>query len=225
MQFEIVKILHDISSMSILVPFLVGTFLYARLSKDSRLIFFVVFFGAVSQLMQFYFPKETATLNILYNLYTPIEFGLILFLFLGKWKTIIAKRIFYVSIAFYFFVSLFFLFKSGIFDDFLSTWAWVSNLTYVIWILAFLFEQYQEKSILVFRPSAPFFWFIIGILFYSACTMLTFSFWSFMEAKNSEIGNVLKIIHHIFNTNMYIFFSIGFLKDGIKKINDNKILD
>lgn len=215
MNFNLIKFLTDVSTFVILMPLLVGGMSCIRLSKDSLLILGVVFFGSIPQLLNFFQPCEELLNNVLYNLYTPLEFLLYGLLFAKKWQDAAERKIFSISIILYFFLSIIFVAKWGIEDDFIYSWAWTNNLIYVIWILVFLYGQYNKNVSLIFTPGVPFFWFLIGILLYAPCTMLVFSMWDFLYQNKSDTANTLRIIHAVFNINMYVFFTIGFLKDSL----------
>lgn len=53
--------------------------------------------------------------------------------------------------------------------------------------------------------------YLLGLFFYSSCTMLIFALWDYIMANRDSYLKNLWIIHDVFNTFMYIIFSIGFL--------------
>lgn len=219
---DLQKLLHDVSSWSIILPLLLGSLFIRNLTRDSLLILAAVILGSISQLINFFYPNAEAFLVIIYNLYTPAEFIFFYALFANKWLKTIRKQIFEILGGLYLIISICIVSTWGISNTFISSWAWINNLFYVVWIMMLLYEQYFKSIAFLIIPSIPFFWFVIGILFYAPCTMLAFSMWDYMEKSKSDLAVLLKIIHHIFNINMYIFFTIGILIDSKKLKNPHK---
>lgn len=210
-------ILRDISSWSIILPLIIGCLLIRYLSKDSWFILGVVFAGSISQITNFFYPEKEKFLNLIYNIYTPVEFFLIYFLLKLKWHHKGREKVFNGLCLFYIAISAFFISTFDLSKDFISSWAWSNNLIYIIWIVLLLYEQYDTETIFEFSPATALFWFIIGILLYAPCTMTTFFMWDFIHESKTDLAMYLKIIHHIFNINMYVFFTIGFAKDYNQK--------
>ncbi|MEO6706349.1 MAG: hypothetical protein ABIN04_10945 [Ginsengibacter sp.] len=214
--------LTNISIYSILLPLLVGVIFFRKLSKDSRLVWGVVFAGTIPQLLK---PviDNTTSLDTIYNLYIVIEFVIISFLFRNKFYLKRLNAVFRISILVYVILSLPVIIFNGIQNRFLNEWICLNSLAYTTWILIFLLEQYNDQYVFKLTFNSSFFWFITGIFFYSLCTLLIFSFWRFIETSPKNISDKLKAIHEIFNTNLYLFFTVGFfteiihLKKGITK--------
>ena len=210
----VVTTLANISIYSILLPLLVGVILFRKLSKDSRLIWGVVFAGAIPQLLK---PviDNTTSLDTAYNLYIVIEFIMISFLFRNKFYLKRFKSAFRVSILVYVILSLPIIILNGIQNRFLNEWICLNSLAYTTWILMFILEQYSNKYVFKLTYNSSFFWIITGIFLYSLCTLMIFSFWRFIETSPKNISEILKAIHEIFNTNLYLFFTVGFLMEII----------
>lgn len=201
------RLLNFISIYSILLPVCIGLLFIKKLSRDSILIFIIAFIGAIPQLLSPSF-HETKFLSIAYNLYVLIEFIIMCFLFKNKFfhkKTI---KIFLYTIFFYSLLVVILILINGIIFRFLSEWICLNSLIYISWILLLILEQYDDV-LLNLTPFTSFFWYILGIFLYSSCTMLLFSLWNYMENVSVE----LKVIHQIFNTILYVMFTIGFFID------------
>lgn len=213
------EIMGLIAVYSILIPLIIGTVFLKKLSDDSLIIWGVVLVGTIPQLLNPILGKGT-TLNIAYNLYILSEFILIFFLFRKKFYKKIMIKIFYqTSLAYLILISILFIFN-GIINRFLNEGICLNSIIYTSWILMMLLEQYTEASQIRFIPDTPFFWYILGIFLYALCTILIFSFWDFMQRGSHYISDIFKAIQQIFNINLYVMFSIGFIKDILyPKIN------
>ena len=103
------QIVQLISEWIIVVPFITGLLLFYRLKLDSRIIFFIVCAAFAPQLATTFLKNiDKPGLNILYNLYTPVEFLLFLFFFSTKlkWdKVFYALSIIAAFAGFYFFLN------------------------------------------------------------------------------------------------------------------------
>ena len=78
-----ISILGDFSIWIILLPAITGLILFKRLDKDSKIIFVVVLLACIPQVLKF-FMDGTELLNIVYNVYTPLEFIVYWILFRQK---------------------------------------------------------------------------------------------------------------------------------------------
>ena len=78
-----------------------------------------------------------------------------------------------------------------------------------------ILEIYENDQIL-FDYKSSLFWLIIGLFFYTSCTVLIFSLWHYIKSMKSTRLDNLWIIRDFFNVIMYICFSIAFLKSDVK---------
>lgn len=206
------EILSSISIWSVVAPLIIGLIWCRNLSVDSLLILAVVFLSTIPQLMDL---PETQTdklvKSIAYNIYTPCEFILLAALFRNKILTRPKMRIFNITIILYCIGAIFTFDYYGIKEDFISALASANNFIYTCWIMLLLLEQYELDKPFPLNFKTPFFWYAIGLFFYSVCTILIFVLWYNLEGAESKSAKI--IIHSIFNINMYIMFMIGILKD------------
>ncbi len=219
------EILNYISIWSVAVPFIVGMIWHRKLSRDSLFVLAIVFFSTISQMMDL--PEMVTYKNyqgIAYNIYTPCEFILLSFLFRNKIITKNKRTIFSFLCIIYTVIVAFSFYDLGI-ETFISELASLNNFIYTVWIMLFLLEQYELDKPFLFNFKTPFFWYTIGILFYSVCTLLIFILWYNLDNGDNINKAIKKIIHSIFNINMYVMFTIGIIKD-IKVVNlKRKILN
>ena len=206
-----IEILLYISIWIIILPAITGLILFRRLDKDSQIILVVVLIGCIPQLSKF-FMDGTALQNIVYNVYTPVEFIAYWILFRRKILTPSRKTILDGMAAVFILVSLYVIYSYDIRSTFISAWVALRNIFQVSWVGLCLLEYYYSEDSLI-NSSQPFFWFLIAITIYASSTAIYFSLLQFIEA-NKEQFHIVKAIHHIFNILLYIFFTIGFLKNS-----------
>jgi len=208
---QVVSILHTISIWSILLPLLIGIPSYRKLNVESRIIFFVVVIGAIPQLLR-PFINDTALLWILYNWYTPIEFALYCSMFIIKTTSRFNRIFFYFSAFVFAFVSGWFIYSHNLSRGLLHNWVVVNNTIQICWVCVFLMEYYRHDEAEI-ETWHPFFWFLSGIAVYATCTIVVYGLWDNIRASSSGPTQLLNGIHHFFNIMLYIFFSIGLLKN------------
>jgi len=214
-----VSILGSISIWIILVPLLIGVASYSKLNYDSKLILSIVLIGTLPQVLR-PFINNSSSLTLLYNLYTPSEFIVYYFLFIKKVSLPYFKNIFVTTAVFFLLASLFFIFKQGLLNRFINEWVIINNIFQIIWICLCLMEYYKTEDSVI-ETNQPFFWFLIGITAYSTCTVVFYSLWYFIKSDSGSQTQILKIIHHIFNIALYVFFSIGLFKNyTLKHLNN-----
>ena len=206
-----IDILLYISIWIIILPAIIGLILFRRLDKDSRIILVVVLIGCIPQIIKF-FMDGTPLQHIVYNVYTPVEFIAYWILFRQKILTPSRKTILDGMAALFIFVSLYVIYSNDIRTAFIGAWVAMRNIFQVSWVGLCLLEYYYSDDSLI-NSSQPFFCFLIAITIYASPTAIYFSLLQFIEA-NKEPFHIVKAIHHIFNILLYIFFTIGFLKNS-----------
>lgn len=206
-----ISILGDISIWIILIPLFTGILGYKKLDEDSRLILLVVLGGTIPQVLRPFINNSTI-LNILYNVYTPFEFIVYWLLFKNKITTPSLKKIIRLTIVVFFCMSFLLVFHSGITNRFLNEWVIISNIIQLIWICLSLMQYYYSDEAII-EKSQPFYWFIIGITSYAACTVVYFSLANFIKNNPNSQYEIIKIIHHFFNIALYLLFFQGLLQN------------
>lgn len=207
-----VSILGKISIWIILVPLLIGLSVLYKLDRDSRLVLLIIFIGTIPQVLN-PFLKGTPALIFLYNLYTPFEFFIYWFLFNAniKGKTLRSTTlvIFYLFIV----ISIFLVVRNNLFASFTTVWVVVNNCFQLILaglcLLTFFYSDENDLS-----RERPLFWYLIGIILYASCTVIFYSLWNYLKRNSDSSVSSLNIIHHVFNITLYVFFSIGLLKNA-----------
>jgi hypothetical protein len=192
-----------------LLPTVIGCSFFYKLEAKSKIILLLVLAACVPQLARALLGR-TSLLNIFYNINIGIELLLLFLFFRGRYspgtRSVLFNTLAIISIISGF-VSIIVM---GLESKFLTEWLCINNITYTAWILMLIFDLYErDKDLLEIRR--PFMLYLIGLFFYSSCTILIFSLWSYLMANKDSYLRNLWIIHDVFNTFMYTAFSFGFL--------------
>lgn len=210
--------LQLISEWIVVVPFVWGLLLFSKLDTASKIIFCVVCIALIPQLATTFLKNvDKEFLNILYNLYTPLEFCFLLFFFYQRNK----NRFLILSILLLNIIISIFLFSikdisNGVVFQMIS----INNLLYTFLIFLYLIKQFNNDNYLL-SISDPYNWYIIGLLLYAPCTFFVFANYLKTSSNLNSGKSVLWVIHNIFNILMYIFFAIGFLKNKSNQLKDS----
>jgi hypothetical protein len=212
-----------ISIWIVVLPLVAGLINYKGLNHDSKWIFYMTVAAVPPQILTLIeHLNETPELNILYNLYTPIEFVLVYGLLLGKYEVPINRKVQKFSAIVYAGISIYFIAVFGIRKQFLDRWECANSLIYIIWIMTFLKEQYGSDSFIIHKRN-PFAWYVLALIIYSPCTMLVFSLYYYIrDPHRAELYN-LWLIQEICNILLYLFFAVGLFisrKDAIDRYNE-----
>ena len=205
----------EVSIWCILLPLITGSLLYKKLDADSRLIFFLVAFATLPQILTAFF-QHSSGLIFIYNIYTPVEF-IFIYLFIGnKFQGAIFKKISVLLIFLFISYSCFLCMYYGLSERFLNEWVCSANMCYLIWIFLFILESLILEKKLV-NTHNPAFWFITGLIIYTPCTIFVFALCYYIETSGNYLIKNLWIIHGIFNTILYVLFAIGLYQNVSKK--------
>lgn len=203
-------ILENISIWIILLPLLTGSWFIKKMSRDSFIIFVLVIIATPPQLITAFFELRSNTLNLFYNVYTPIEFILLFFLFKPKFYSSVNKKIFIATGVLYVIISVLFLLLFNLSKVFVNEWACVNNLLYIVWILMYISEIFSFNFAEIKKDTA-FSYFLLGIFLYAQCTVLLFALYYYIS-QSAVLGNTW-IIQSLGNIAMYILFTLGILLD------------
>lgn len=205
------QIILQLSIWSVLVPLVAGLFFYRYMDDPSRIIFYVVICATIPQLLTLQMLHMKG-LNIIYNLYTLVEFVLI-FLFVGiRLQTKALRRISYSMVALFVILSVWLVAFYGMYQKFLNELVCAANIAYLTWILMYILEGLLHEEKLM-NARLPEFWFIAGLLLYASCTILLFSLTYYIKTSTNPIIHNLWQVQGVLNVVMYILFAIGFSKN------------
>ncbi|MDB5206698.1 MAG: hypothetical protein JWR72_1773 [Flavisolibacter sp.] len=204
------SILHILSIWIIVIPVLVGIMNFKGLNKDSKWIFLLVVIALVPQVLTATIAKETALLNLSYNLYTPVEFGILYAVFLSKYRTSSSRLIMQASLGIYLIICSYFFISFGLESKFLNGLVCANNIIYMLWILLLLKQEYSKDSMLIVKGNA-FTWYLISIIIYAPSTLIVFALYYYIRDESSPVLMNLWIIQSICNILLYLLFSTGLL--------------
>jgi hypothetical protein len=208
-------LLSHIANWSIVLPMLLGFLFLKKLDRDSRIILFIVTAGAVPQLMD-EFSTLTGTMLfepiiwILYNIYITTEFITYFFLFRSKINHQKARDIMLASSVIFLVSTAILYHMRDIKPKFIFELAAASYVIQLSWVFMGLLSYYTSEDELM-STRRPYFWFLIGIAAYAACTAPYFCIWSYANAKYQVGENILNLIHYVFNTFLYLSFAVGMI--------------
>ncbi len=199
------------SIWSIVLPFTIGGAFYKLLSDDSRIIYFLVIGDFITQMARVALGR-TPSLIYFYNIDIIVQYGVLYLFFVSKFTLVRSKKYFNVGNLFGVSVAIYFLIFKGISAKFNNEWVCINFLIFVFWILLLLLDYYENDEVYL-KVKSNIFFFMIGLFFYTSCTLLIFSMWDYIMNNKASFLNNLWIIHDVFNVMMYFSFSIGFLFD------------
>jgi len=199
----------QLSIWIIVVPLVAGLVFFRFLDAPSRLVLYLVILAAIPQLLTATM-HHNRNLNIIYNIYTPVEF-LFFYLLLGNKlkQQVVFKTISFILIVVFLATLALLTWLYGIKDKFLNELVCVANITYLFWVFMFILKGLLNDEQLL-NTRLPIFWFIAGLLLYTPCTIYVFAMTYYIEQSTNPFIHNLWSIHGIFNSLLYIFFSIGF---------------
>jgi hypothetical protein len=207
-----ISILEALNIWIILLPATTGLILFKKLDKDSKIIFVVVLLACVPHVLKFYMDG-TELLTIVYNVYTHLEFVFYWILFRQKIVSPSRKTILDATAVVFVVVSAYLIYNYNISTRFINELVVWNNIFQVSWVGLCLLEYYYSEESLI-NSSQPFFWFLFAITGYASCTAVFFSLWHFLENNTEQQFHIVRAIRHLFNILLYVFFTIGFLKNS-----------
>lgn len=201
----VTRLLHQISIWIILLPLITGLWFSKKLSHKSLIILLLVIVATPPQLSSDFFPEKLS--NVLYNIYTPIEFFILYYFFKDRIYSNIGKKVFKSSFITYFVTSTVILaIQQNIEARFISEWVTVNNLIYLFWIVVYFRDQLLLPQ-MELSFNEPFIWCLLGIFIYASCTSLHFILYETIQ------NSYLKIFQSSFNILLYVLFTISLIKD------------
>ena len=118
-------------------------------------------------------------------------------------------------------MAIYFLLFVGLQGRFVSEWVCFNNIIYTAWILLLVLEIYEDDAISL-HQQMPLFWYLLGMFFYTSCTILIFCFWDYIMTVKNKYFDMLFEVYGLFNIFMYVAFAIGLLLDVSDYLKMNK---
>lgn len=203
----------QLSIWSILLPLVAGFFYFKQLDEPSRIIFTVVILATPAQLLTVAII-HTQRLNVVYNVYTLLEF-LLFYLFIGRnFRRQAFKTISLTAVGLFYLFAVWLVGRHGLYNKFLNELVCAANCTYLVWVFMYILEGSLSEQKLM-NPALPFFWFVLGLLFYTPCTIFVFALTHYIQKSTNPFIHNLWSIQGLFNTLMYVLFAVGFYKSRL----------
>lgn len=209
-------VLHTISIWIVVVPFLLGILNMKHLNRDARWIFMLVSVSLVPQLATAILQNDHPAFNLIYNVYTPMEFFILYHIFSSKFQGRSRKRIVRGSSLFYVLTCLIAFGYYSLWRRFVGELVVVNNLIYMLWILLLLEQEYAEDHRLIYRRN-PFTWLLIALIFYAPCSLITLALYQYIRDPLNPGLAVLKFIQDVFNILEYMLISVGLILRNTKQ--------
>lgn len=197
-----------ISSVSILVPVVTAIYKYNRLNKILKILFWLLVFGAMCELIDFVLLQNKLNNIWLFNLYSITE-GFALCYLIGKWFN--SKPMFriamtlFVCFSFFWFYSIFI--SNGMYE-FNSAEKTVKGII-LIFLSGYLLILLSMDENLVIGTDYRF-WISTAILFYFSMTLVVFSTAN-LFLDNHRAMHYSWTIHSIINIITNLIFAYGFI--------------
>ncbi len=203
----------QLSIWSILLPLVAGFVYFKQLDQPSLLIFIVVVLATIPQLLTLSMI-HTEELNVVYNVYTLLEF-LLLYFFIGRnFQRQIFNRIGMITVGLFCLLGMWLIGKYGLYQKFLNELICAANCIYLAWIFMFILEGLLNEQKLV-NPRLPLFWFLTAILFYAPCSIFVIALAHYIKKSTNPLIHNMWSVHGVFNILMYVFFAVGFYKSHL----------
>jgi len=206
------------STWIIILPFVVGSILFAYLTFNSKLVLLLVILGLIPHVFFGVSSKFPGLpINFSFNLYAIIEF-IIMFIICRSviqsnfpYFTAVRRWTFLSSIVLYVFISTFLILRHGIRHVFVSELVFVNSFMFTAWILLYFYLiLIDDRSEFTFQHSTT--WYFISYLLFSATSALVFIFWNY-KASGIIILKSFSYIKNLFNIVLYVFIAAGFFMD------------
>jgi hypothetical protein len=212
---KIRELLHLVSIWSVVAPAFVGFLLFRKLSAHATIIWGMTVFAVVPQLLR-YFVNENQVRTTVYNFYTVIEFLFASFFFISIFPIKkIAINLFILIGCFFALLFSVLCFLQGVSMKLFNETILLTNVYEIGFVLLFFYQTYSREGS-VFIKGRTEKYFILGMLAYAPTTMVIFSLWYVLHGENSDIFKNLLMIHYVFNSVMYFFYTYGILLDSRK---------
>lgn len=199
--------LHQLSYFSVLIPIVVGLFVFIYLDANSKIVLFVLLFASISNLAPVFFEKKE-DVWLFYNLYIVADVSLWAIIFLINQRNKTIRLLTGIIWLFTLLISLYYFFKTGISTRFYNELVCLDSLVQVIWVLLYFYSLYKNEDI-EHLFNKPMFWFCVGILLYSPSTYFLFAFYNDIRLAVTDKYAYLWRFHDLMNSLLYISLSIG----------------
>jgi hypothetical protein len=200
------EFLLNLSTYSILLPFLTGLLLWRFQDANARIMIILLAFATLPQLSsKLGFSRETKI--TFYNCYILMDILLWGFLFLRNTRSKRARAMIVTLCLVLVTYSILIFTANGTGKLFFSYLVSLNSIIQVICVLIYFYEKYSSE-IFIRLVDDSMFWFCFGILVYAPLTYFMFAFRFYVP--NKELANWWNY-HHVINTILYLIITAGML--------------
>ena len=192
-----------VSALSILIPLILGIFLFKDLSKDLRLFMYYIVLSFVTDLVSFIVMSYSYRNAPILNIFTVLEFIFLIYI-LSIWNTYKIFIIIFKALIPLFVIAFVLLDILGVekFNEIKTISRTISIGILIIFSVITLFTISDAVKIPIYLD--PRFWITSGILIYCAGNLLLFLFGIFIYE-----GEEIYFIHNFSNILANIFYAGG----------------
>lgn len=205
-----------ITTLIVLLPTLIGTFRWKKLSKAQQVTTYLLGFISINQLVANILSYIYHLPNLpLYHLYILVESVGLILIFKYRFQKHIPASYFHWFAGI---LGVFNLFNVFVLEHYMQMPVYsrtVESLVIIILAIYYFYVIMQEVKI-KFIERSFWFWLSFGLLIYFTTNLFLFVFNLFIYEQGTEVFHSAYIIHSMLNIMLYILYSISLLcKDPI----------
>ncbi|WP_430410091.1 hypothetical protein [Kordia sp.] len=208
MSRELFGNLRLLSSLTIVLPLLIGIWKYYRLSRmQQKLMYLIVLFSITELIANILWYQKLNNLPV-YHIYTIIEFLCIIYIYKDALHTLFPQRVFTIIAVVF---TAFCIINTFYFQ---SIFTFNSNATTMLGVLViFLSISYFYTLLKEIKYTSlernPMFWGNAGFLIYFSSNLLLFFISNSISTEAAEVNFLVWGLHAIVNIVLVIFFIIA----------------
>lgn len=201
-----------------ILAFLVGTFFAKRFTWPYKLIYLQVALVTLVEIAGYYIKKEASTNAWIFNLYLPLDCGILLLAAYGFLKERFKPAGFFIAYSIYSIIWTVGIANSS------KSFAFASMIAdATILVVAYLMVlYYSAMSYHGNIMKLPIFWICLGIILYYGCAIPFFSMYQFLTSLSKDDKHKMYFILQVLNNIRYIFTTLSFilLRRQVNQVNN-----
>jgi hypothetical protein len=204
------SLLSDISTMTVLIPFIVGLLLRRYLNPAERVLLWLITITIPIELVCYMLSRKGIPNLLIYRGYTVLEFTLISMFYIRFMSPSRMATVLKIQAFIFLVVAGLDLSVNGpeALDQFSTTTESVLLILYSVIAFFYLLQNPVQMRVI----DIPVFWFNTAVLLYFSGNLFVFIFSNYIEQHSSHAFSEMWSIHSIMNIVFYILISIGFWK-------------
>lgn len=199
------------SSLLPILSLILLRFLGKPAIENHSIKFLAVFYGIFNIIILFYYHYITQYQDLIVNVYSIIEFILLLIFYFQIQADLFFKRFLYSLIPLLFCVYLYSFFTLNIYENYLLLNLFQKIILFVV-SLIYILRLYKLNQYQNLATCIPYFYIIVAVIFYNASTFFISIFENYIRKDGFNVYMVLWPIFQISGIFYYTFFAIGLWK-------------